>query len=189
MQQSCQSTQHLLIGWKYFNIGACLIYIVLPGQVGIIMIGQFVYLSSEHTSLGKFSLQLTWRVLCHSPSLVLALRYTHGQMATMVRLREVVDTWNCRRTVWVALTINTNGQYCGSELALIINTPRSILWVRTWPEGGAERYVGPESTLHVGRINVSSHWATITRVTRSLRQVNSNTIQTHRLTTEKPVWT
>ena len=71
---------------------------------------------SEHTSLSKFSLQLTWRVLCHSPSLVLALRCTLGQMATMVRLREVVDTWNCRRTVWVALTINTNSQYCGSEL-------------------------------------------------------------------------
>ena len=167
MQQSCQSTQHLLIGlevlqhwskshlycvarpsWHYNDRSVCV---------------------SEHTSLSKFSLQLTWRVLCHSPSLVLALRYTHGQMATMVRLCEVVDTWNCRRTVWVALTINTNGQYCGSELALTINTPRSILRVRTWPEDGAERYVGPESTLHVGRINVSSHWATITRVTRSLR--------------------
>ena len=89
---------------------------------------------SEHTSLSNFFLQLTWRVLCHSPSLVLALRCTLGQMATMVRLREVVDTWNYRRTVWVALTINTNGQYCGSELALTINTPRSILRVRTWPE-------------------------------------------------------
>ena len=83
---------------------------------------------SEHTSLSKFSLQLTWRVLCHSPSLVLALRYTLGQMATMVRLREVVDTWNCRRTVWVALTINTPGQYYGSGLDQ--RMVRNVMWVQ-----------------------------------------------------------